>query len=143
MINWKVRIKQQWFWITGVSLLFLLIDQVRDLVGEIILLDGGAVLYNGAVMFLVIKIIGVIFALLALIGFPVDLTTEGYGDGVIGLSRSKPAPNASEYGLVEYEDEVAAAEAKSVKFDLDTDALGTLVNFFEEPETKEVGKDDD
>lgn len=104
MINLKVRLKQKWFWITLIPLVFLLIDQVAQLFAMIqTLVAIGAPLYGGDIMALVLEIVGVLFAILALVGFPVDLTTDGYGDSAIVLERTEPAPNASETGVASIE----------------------------------------
>ena len=87
MINWKVRIRQKWFWAAVIPAVLLLLDQLWGL-----------------------------FAVLVLVGLPVDTTTEGYGDSARALAYERPAPNASAYGLKEYEEQCAAAAAKSVKF---------------------------
>ena len=98
MINWKVRIRQKWFWLTLIPLVFLLGDQLvglMSLMGEV---EAGH-LYEGPLMEMVLKLIGTAFAVLALVGVPVDTTTEGYGDSARALTYEAPAPNASAYGL--------------------------------------------
>ena len=88
MINWKVRVRQKWFWLTIIPAVLMLLDQLWGL-----------------------------FAVLgSILGIPVDTTTEGYGDSARALTYEEPAPNASAYGLQEYEEQCAAAAAKSVKF---------------------------
>lgn len=102
MINLKVRLKQKWFWITLIPLLFLLIDQVTQFVIAIQSITIGDMLYDSALQGLIISAIGTLFAILALIGFPVDLTTDGYGDSARALEYEKPAPNAAETGELYY-----------------------------------------
>lgn len=114
MINWRVRIKQKWFWLTLVPLLFLLGDQLFGLVALMGEVEAGR-LYEGPLMEMLLKLVGTAFAVLTLIGLPVDTTTEGYGDSARALAYRAPAPNASAYGLQEYEEQCAAAAAKSVK----------------------------
>lgn len=112
MLNLKVRLKQKWFWITLIPLIFLLVDQVIQLwtmvqaltIGEMFVADS-------PVLTLVIEFIGVLFAVLALIGFPVDLTTDGYGDSARALAYTEPAMNASE----EAEADEKASTAKHAK----------------------------
>lgn len=106
MINWKVRVRQRWFWITLIPLLFLLFDQVWELVGLLVAFaaNGGA-LYDSPIMSLVLSIVGVVFAILAMVGLPVDLTTEGYGDSARALTYKEPAPNASQEAVEEFEDD--------------------------------------
>lgn len=102
MLNLKVRVKQQWFWITLIPLLFLLFDQCVEAWQAIQNYTLMEALSGGALEDLVIKIIGVLFAILALIGFPVDLTTDGYGDSARALDYDVPAPNAAESAEIEY-----------------------------------------
>lgn len=102
MINWKVRIKQKWFWITLIPLLFLLFDQVYDVVTLLIDFSIGDALYQSPLMTLVLEIIGLVFAILALVGFPVDMTTDGYGDSARALDYEDPFPNAIETGLIDF-----------------------------------------
>lgn len=113
MINWKVRIRQKWFWLTLIPLVFLLGDQLVGLVSLMGEVEAGR-LYEGPLMAMMLKLIGTAFAVLALVGVPVDTTTEGYGDSARALAYEAPAPNASAYGLQEYEEQSAAAEAKMV-----------------------------
>lgn len=101
MLNLKVRLKQKWFWITLIPLVFLLIDQVVQLVITAQTISIGDALYDGALMTLAIEVVCLIFNILALIGFPVDLTTSGYGDSERALDYTEPAPNAKEVAEVE------------------------------------------
>ena len=101
MLNFKIRFKQQWFWITLIPLLFLLVDQcvgLYQVIQEMTIMDA---LSGGVVEALVLKIIGLIFSILALIGFPVDLTVDGYGDSAAVLDRDELAPNAAETAMEE------------------------------------------
>lgn len=102
MLNLKIRLKQKWFWITLIPLLFLLIDQVYTLVTLIQSATIGE-LFEGELQAMAIAAIGTLFAVLALIGFPVDLTTEGYGDSARALNYDVPAMNASEQAKLDYE----------------------------------------
>lgn len=104
MLNLKVRMKQKWFWITLVPLIFLFLEQIVGLVQTFQMYSFTEVLSNGAVEALIIELIGLAFTILALIGFPVDLTTDGYGDSVRALSYTEPAPNASETALMNAQD---------------------------------------
>lgn len=113
MINWKVRIRQKWFWLTLIPLLFLLADQLAGLFGLVAEAQAGQ-LYDGALMQLAIALVGTVFAILALVGLPVDTTTEGYGDSARALTYVEPAPNASYYGLQTYLEQSGAADAKMV-----------------------------
>lgn len=89
-MNLKVRIKQKWFWITLIPLLFLLVDQVQQFVTLIMSMSIGEALYGSEAMNVLVSAIGVVFVLLALIGFPVDMTTEGYGDSARALKYTEP-----------------------------------------------------
>lgn len=111
MINWKVRIRQKWFWLTLIPLLFLLADQLVELfalTGQIV---AGQV-YDGPLMQLVLDLVSTVFLVLAIIGVPVDTTTEGYGDSARALTYTQPAPNAAFYGLCEYVEQSEAADEK-------------------------------
>lgn len=122
MINWKVRIRQKWFWLTLIPLVFLLGDQLvglMSLMGEV---EAGR-LYEGPLMEMMLKLIGTAFAVLALVGVPVDTTTEGYGDSARALTYEAPASNASAYGLQEYEEQCAAADAKMIDWAAQVAAL--------------------
>ena len=123
MINWKVRVRQKWFWLTLIPLLFLLGDQLFGLVALMDEVEAGH-LYEGPLMELLLSLVGTAFAVLALVGLPVDTTTEGYGDSARALAYERPAPNASAYGLKEYEEQCAAAAAKSVTFSGAAEGVG-------------------
>lgn len=115
MINWKVRARQKWFWVTLIPAVLLLLDQLWGLFSLLGSIQAGH-LYDGPLMEAMLAIVGSVFAVLVVIGIPVDTTTEGYGDSARALTYEEPAPNASAYGLQEYEEQCAAAAAKSVKF---------------------------
>lgn len=101
MINLSIRLKQKWFWLTLVPLVFLFVDQVVQLISLIqVMIETGQPLYESELMTLAMAIIGVAFSILALIGFPVDLTTDGYGDSVRALNYDTPAHNASETAML-------------------------------------------
>lgn len=104
MLNLKVRMKQKWFWITLVPLVFLFLDQVVGLIQVFQTYAVIDVLTNGIAQEIIISLIGIAFSILALIGFPVDLTTDGYGDSVRALGYTEPAPNASETALMDAQD---------------------------------------
>lgn len=96
MINFKVRLKQKWFWITLIPLLFLFADKCYDLAMSIMAYIPGEALSGGHIEAVVIEIVGLIFMILVIIGFPVDLTTNGYGDSLRALERTEPGDNAKE-----------------------------------------------
>lgn len=111
MINWKVRIRQKWFWLTAIPAVLLLLDQLWGLWELLGSVQAGH-LYDGPLMESLLSLAGTVFAVLVLVGLPVDTTTQGYGDSARALAYSEPAPNASAYGLREYEEQCAAADAK-------------------------------
>ena len=113
MINWKVRIRQKWFWLTAIPAVLLLLDQLWGLWALLGSVQAGH-LYDGPLMESLLSLAGTAFAVLVLIGIPVDTTTQGYGDSARALAYAEPAPNASAYGLKEYEEQCAAADAKMV-----------------------------
>lgn len=115
MINWKVRIRQKWFWIAVIPAVLLLLDQLWGLFAVLGSIQAGH-LYDGPLKEAALALVGTVFAVLVILGIPVDTTTEGYGDSARVLTYKEPAPNASAYGLREYEEQCAAAAAKSVKF---------------------------
>lgn len=113
MINWKVRIRQKWFWITVIPAALLLLDQLWGLFAVLGSIEAGH-LYDGPLMEAALALVGTVFAVLVILGIPVDTTTDGYGDSARALAYREPAPNASAYGLREYEEQCAAADAKMV-----------------------------
>lgn len=141
MINWKVRVRQLWFWLTLIPALFLLGDQlwsIWQLLGQI---EAGH-LSDGPLMQLLLELVGTVFAILVLVGIPVDTTTEGYGDSARALTYTEPAPNASVYGLQEFEEQSAAADAKMVDWGArdrnGTElSVGDLVEWYEDGERGE------
>lgn len=123
MINWKVRARQKWFWLTIIPTVLMLLDQLWGLFAVLGSIQAGH-LYDGPLMEMVLKLVGTAFAVLALVGVPVDTTTEGYGDSARALTYAEPAPNASAYGLQEYEEQCAAADAKMVDWAAQVASLG-------------------
>ncbi|MCR2036348.1 phage holin [Adlercreutzia mucosicola] len=113
MINWKVRVRQKWFWLTLIPAVLLLLDQLWGLWVVLGSIQAGH-LYDGPVMEALLSLAGTAFAVLVLLGIPVDTTTQGYGDSPRALLYDAPAPNASAYGLREFEEQCAAADAKMV-----------------------------
>lgn len=113
MINWKVRVRQKWFWLTIIPAVLLLLDQLWGLFSLLGSIQAGH-LYDGPLMEALLSLVGTAFAIMVLIGIPVDTTTEGYGDSARALTYEAPAPNASAYGLREYGEQCAEADAKMV-----------------------------
>ena len=109
MINFRIRLKQKWFWLTLVPLVFLAIDQAAELIFSLMVLfqtyTPGSEISGSALEATVISLVCTIFAIMALIGFPVDMTTNGYGDSTRVLIRDEPGLNAAQEGLLDAEDE--------------------------------------
>lgn len=124
MLNLKVRVKQQWFWLTLIPLVFLFIDQLCSLVQQMSEITAAGQIYQSQIMDLALRMVTTAFSILALIGFPVDTTTEGYADSARVMTYDEPAMNAVEYGKVSYmldnemfpfpEEEEAEAEVAEV-----------------------------
>ena len=123
MINWKVRVRQKWFWLTIIPAVLMLLDQLWVLFAVLGSIQAGH-LYDGPLMEAMLSLVGTVFMVLVVLGIPVDTTTEGYGDSARALTYEAPAPNASAYGLQEYEEQCAAAAAM---------ALGNLLGLVCDP----------
>ena len=122
MINWKVRVRQKWFWLTIIPAVLMLLDQLWGLFAVLGSIQVGH-LYDGPLMEALLSLVGTVFMALVLIGIPVDTTTEGYGDSARALTYEEPVPNASAYGLQEYEEQCAAADEKMVDWAAQVAAL--------------------
>ena len=86
-INWKVRIRNKVFWITGIPLVLLLVQQVCAVFG--VTLDFGVLKEQ------LVAIVGTVFAILALLGVAVDPTTEGVEDSDLAMTYEVPKPKAA------------------------------------------------
>ena len=81
-INWKVRIKNKAFWAGLIPLVLIAIQIIASLFGiEIDLGDFGEKL---------LKLVNVIFAILALLGVVVDPTTSGVSDSEQAMNYIEP-----------------------------------------------------
>lgn len=88
MINWKVRIKNKYFWITLIPALFLFIQSFAWCIGfELNLTD----LQNH-----ILCIINSMFAMLSLFGIVNDPTTKGFNDGNLAMTYDKPCGGEKE-----------------------------------------------
>lgn len=84
MINWRVRIKQKWFWLAIIPAGLVLIRTVAAVAGfELDLTELGTKLTN---------VIEAAFAVLAILGIVVDPTTEGFQDSIQAMSYDEPKP---------------------------------------------------
>lgn len=81
-INWKVRLKNKYFWLTIVPALFLLVGQVLKALGINYDTDAASAA--------VVDIINAIFALLSAFGVVVDMTTQGISDSDRALTYDEP-----------------------------------------------------
>ena len=83
-MNWKVRLKQKYFWLTLIPALIVLAQMVAGWFGAEIPAE---VIEEEAV-----KFINTIFVLLTILGIAVDPTTEGVSDSWKALTYDKPKP---------------------------------------------------
>ena len=81
-INWKVRLKNKYFWLTIIPALFLLVGQVLRAFG----IDYDTDAASAAV----VDVINAIFALLSAFGVVVDMTTQGISDSDRALTYDEP-----------------------------------------------------
>lgn len=81
-INWKVRLKNKYFWLALIPALLLLVQQVLGVFG--VPLDASELQEQ------LIAIVGTVFTLLALVGVVNDPTTEGISDSNNALSYTEP-----------------------------------------------------
>lgn len=81
-INWKVRIKNKLFWLTGIPAVLVLIQAVAAVFG--FSLDLGEL--GGKL----IDVVEAAFIVLAVIGVVADPTTDGLGDSSQALTYEKP-----------------------------------------------------
>ena len=82
MINWKVRIKNQYFWITVIPAVFLVVQMVLAIFG----ISADFAEIQGKILALV----DAVFALLSILGITVDLTTKGVADSSRAMYYEKP-----------------------------------------------------
>ena len=81
-INWKVRVKNKMFWLALVPAILLVAQVIAAPFGY----EFDFVVLNQQLA----AIINAIFALLVILGIPVDMTTEGFGDSQQALGYSEP-----------------------------------------------------
>ena len=86
MINWKVRIKNKWFWLA-------LIPGILALIAKILELFGIHFEY-GTIEAQICSIVESIFGLLTIFGVVNDPTTEGLGDSTQALTYEEPKRKA-------------------------------------------------
>ena len=84
MINWKVRIKQKWFWLAIVPAVLVLIRAVAAVAGiELDLTDLSEKL---------LAVVEAVFTVLVILGIVVDPTTEGFQDSKQAMTYEEPRP---------------------------------------------------
>ncbi|MBR3159524.1 MAG: phage holin [Atopobiaceae bacterium] len=81
-MNWKVRIRNKWFWITLIPAVLLLVQQVLAIFGVTIDLHD--------VEAQVLAIVETVFLILGILGIAVDMTTDGIGDSKRAMGYEKP-----------------------------------------------------
>ena len=85
-INWKVRVKNKMFWLALIPAILLVVQVVAAPFGY----DFDFVVLNQQLA----AIINAVFALLVIIGIPVDMTTDGFGDSEQALGYTEPRTEA-------------------------------------------------
>lgn len=87
MINWKVRVKNKWFWLALIPAVLILIRAVAALFGFALdLTETGDKLA---------AVVEAIFTVLAILGIVVDPTTEGVQDSMLAMTYKTPKPYAA------------------------------------------------
>lgn len=82
MINWKVRVKNKYFWITLIPAVLLMVQVIAAVFGfEIKLGELGNKL---------LEVVKAIFAVLAILGIVNDPTTQGITDSNLALTYDEP-----------------------------------------------------
>ena len=81
-INWKVRVKNKMFWLALIPAILLVVQVIAAPFGY----DFDFVVLNQQLA----AIINSVFALLVIIGIPVDMTTDGFGDSEQALTYTEP-----------------------------------------------------
>lgn len=81
-INWKVRVKNKMFWLALIPAILLVVQVIAAPFGY----DFDFVVLNQQLA----AIINAVFALLVIIGIPVDMTTDGFGDSEQALKYTEP-----------------------------------------------------
>lgn len=81
-INWKVRIKNKYFWLTLIPAVLILIQAVASVFGFTIDLgDLGDKLIN---------VVNALFVVLAILGIVNDPTTQGVSDSTLAMTYLEP-----------------------------------------------------
>ena len=84
MINWRVRLKQKWFWLAIVPAVLVLARTIAAVFGiNLDLTDMGEKL---------IAVVEAVFTVLVILGIVVDPTTEGLRDSAQAMTYEEPKP---------------------------------------------------
>ena len=84
MINWKVRVRNKWFWLAIIPAVLVLLRAIAAVFG-----------YSLDLSELADKLAAVVeavFAVLAILGIVVDPTTEGVQDSKLAMTYNEPKP---------------------------------------------------
>ena len=81
-INWKVRVKNKMFWLALIPAILLVVQVIAAPFGY----DFDFVVLNQQLA----AIINAVFALLVIMGIPVDMSTAGFGDTKQTLACTEP-----------------------------------------------------
>lgn len=87
-INWKVRLKNKYFWLSMIPALLLLIRQVLEIFGVAVDLS--------MLQEQIVSVIGTVFSILALVGVVVDPTTKGISDSDQAMGYIEPKSSEDE-----------------------------------------------
>ncbi|MBO7661875.1 MAG: phage holin [Clostridia bacterium] len=82
MINWKVRIKNETFWMTVIPAVALVVQAVAGVFG--FTLDFTTLVGK------LLAVVDAVFALLVILGIVVDPTTAGVGDSARAMGYDEP-----------------------------------------------------
>lgn len=81
-MNWKIRLKNEAFWLTAIPAILLVVTSVCNAFG--LKLDLGDVQEK------VLAVVQAVFALLAVLGVAVDPTTKGINDSERAMQYDEP-----------------------------------------------------
>lgn len=85
-INWRVRIRNKWFWMTAIPLVLLLVQQVAAIFGFVLDFE--------TLQAQILAVVDTLFLILGLLGVAVDMTTEGISDSERAMTYEEPFPKA-------------------------------------------------
>ena len=112
MINWKVRIKQKWWWISMVAAVLAL--------AQAILAPFGIKIDFDFINEYAVGVINAVFAVLILMGISIDPTTEGVSDSYLAMAYEIPKMKDGTYLIEEAEDPEYPEDEKHEEPDADS-----------------------